>query len=346
MVILASLKQQAVGDVVGGVVIDRDLQSPRQGKMEKSFDDRAESVPAFRRRVRKTGDYSLGDFTAWATAGIAGLASLVLSLFVISQVLSGHNSPTYSSERSLWSAYIPEPVGILAIFCIPLSLALAASAFVERVMLGRRLGRSFHRKDAVLLLNDARYRRVRAFRNVISLLLAFIVFFPVSSEFQSPNLAWISLLGVLGVNAANAVVSQAKFGDAAYAAGFVVLASCPFIPIYSDSITSLGFLQIMAALLAGGAWLYRADRIWLVLAAGMGIIPVLISLGTSGYAFVAALIGGIASFYSILSVIAGCGNRLDEPREYRLALLSRLIWNRSNGNIALAKKVDGLVEKE
>lgn len=323
-VVLASVGSGSVGDDESGSSFDRKNQLPQRRVIGEVADGSASLVGGVRRRFRSVGDYSLGDFTVWATAVMAGFCALVLSLVVFNQVFLGSNSRSHSSANSsLWDSYIPEPVGVLAFFGAVLSFVSILLALVERFVLKKQLGSVFHRKDAVLLFDDARFRKVRTVRNVISLAAGSIVLFPISSEFQSPNLAWISLLAILGVNSATTLAGLFRLGDAAYAAGFVVLAACPFIPIYTKSIDSLGVLQLLAALLAIGSWLYRVDRLWLIAASAAGFLPLLIGSTGEGYSFLSVLVGGIGSLYSIISIMMGCGVQLDDRQEYRFTVISR-----------------------
>ena len=257
--------------------------------------------------LRKSGDLTNGDLHLWKwnlVIALLGLALVTFSYFRWPLETTQNAAGEYSEVISSWR-YLAMGAGISA--CIVAVAALVDGWFT------RRLTRDAPNRRAVLKgLDSGVLAPTRRLRWAGSLGIAVTIVATLGQNNLDP--LWTAGLCTLALLPLAIPFDRLRLGDAAYAAGALLLALSPFLPDTSGQTgiglqNSLGVASLLLGVILLGLWSVGAPRVALFLGSGVAGL-----LGLRILYFPMEIVTPYASaagaLACLLAVWLGCGSRL------------------------------------
>lgn len=258
--------------------------------------------------LRKAGDLTTGDLRLWRWAVLAALSGLILVVIAYYrwplETVQNSNGE-YSDVASGWRY-----LALVAAFSAGL---VALASLVDGVSIRRLTKDANSRRTLLQALESSSRALTKRIRQVGSFGVVFAIVATVGQNNFDP--VWTAGLTTLALLPLVVLFEKVRMGDAAFAAGALLLALSPFLPDTSGRNTgiglqnALGVTSLVLGLILLGLWAVGAPRIALILASGVaGLLCTRVLYFP--YDIVtpyAAATGALACLYAVW---LGCGSRL------------------------------------
>ena len=259
------------------------------------------------RRLRARNDYSLGDLTSYRFYGILAVATIAFGIVSAARM----NSEFTASEGVIgFNGIAPSCVAAVITGAVMLMIV-----FADWVLTRRIIRNASSRRSLLAGYSMGPVRFVRLMRDGCAICAAAIVAYGVTRDYG--DALYVILLALLAVPILASAAGRLHFGDAAYAAGTVLVLSSLFFPITTEGYNMLlgdngiGLIQLACGILMAYFWVARFSAGALLLASLACVIPAAPELADTVGIPIAPLIAVVGSSISLMAVILGDGTLLE-----------------------------------
>jgi Caspase domain len=275
-----------------------------------------------RHMLRSRNDFSVGDLRAYRLYSIVSIAIVTFGVISAAQLNSAFSN-TYGGAGFNGIS----PVCVAAVI-VGFVMTLVATA--EWIVTRRTLKNYSSRRALLTDYSTGSIYVVQLVRDACAIGAAAIVAYGMTRQYED-NL-YVALLSCLAVLAFTSAAGRLRFGDAAYAAGTVLVLAALFCRVSSNDFGMLisynvtGLLLLACVILMGYFWLMRFPARSMMLAALSCAIPIAPDFAAAGGGPIAPIVATVGACICLISVLSGDGIQIDPdgPLPIYPGLLNRL----------------------
>jgi hypothetical protein len=265
-------------------------------------------------RIRRRSDYSIGDVRLWIPLAISGVLSCLLSVWAF---VHWDAAAVYDVAGNRVNEKADPYRYAALVLAGAATLILTASAIEGWLLRGALHAEST--RSVIGRLEGKAVRRVRIVRDAAAS-VSFGVLISTLFGVENYDDSWVAALSMLTAVIVAAVISNLRYGDAAYLAGTFLIIFSAFLPARGSDMqislnTGVGTLTLIIAAATLLAWWLRVNTgplFLLSLACALGLFSSLYS----GYG-ISFWVAATGVCLSMVAALLGCGLSLDRWEDER-----------------------------